>query len=109
MRKESLKFLEQLLDAPSPSGYEQPAQRDFREYVTPYFDDVSTVGVANVFACVAGKGKDLPKVMVVGHTAEIGLQIKYIDDRGFLYFAAVGGVDAHLTPGKRVNIHTAAG
>lgn len=29
MRKESLKFLEQLLDAPSPSGYEQPAQRVF--------------------------------------------------------------------------------
>jgi endoglucanase len=65
--------------------------------------------MGNVFARVAGKGKDLPKVMVVGHTDEIGLQIKYIDDRGFLYFAAVGGVDAHLTPGKRVNIHTAAG
>ena len=65
--------------------------------------------MGNVFARVAGKGKDLPRVMVVGHTDEIGLQVKYIDDRGFLYFAAVGGVDAHLTPGKLVNIHTAAG
>jgi endoglucanase len=109
MRKESLKFLEKLLDAPSPSGYEQPAQRVFREYVTPYCDEITTDVMGNVFARVAGKGKDLPKVMVVGHTDEIGLQIKYIDDRGFLYFAAVGGVDAHLTPGKRVNIHTAAG
>jgi len=109
MRKESLKFLEQLLDAPSPSGYEQPAQRVFREYVTPYCDDISTDVMGNVFARVAGKGKDLPRVMIVGHTDEIGLQIKYVDDRGFLYFAAVGGVDAHLTPGKRVNIHTAAG
>ncbi len=109
MRKESLKFLEKLLDAPSPSGYEQPAQRVFREYVTPYCDEVTTDVMGNVFARVAGKGRDLPKVMVVGHTDEIGLQIKYIDDRGFLYFAAVGGVDAHLTPGKRVNIHSAAG
>src|SRR5450631_2889327 len=109
MRKESLKFLEQLLDAPSPSGYEQPAQRVFREYVAPYCDEVTTDVMGNVFARVAGKGKDLPKVMVVGHTDEIGLQIKYIDDHGFLYFAAVGGVDAHLTPGKRVNVHTAAG
>jgi endoglucanase len=109
MRKESLKFLEQLLDAPSPSGYEQPAQRVFREYVTPWCDEVTTDVMGNVFARVAGKGKDLPKVMVVGHTDEIGLQIKYIDDHGFLYFAAVGGVDAHLTPGKRVNVHTAAG
>ena len=109
MRKESLKFLEQLLAAPSPSGYEQPAQRVFREYVAPLCDEVSTDVMGNVFARVAGKGKNLPKVMIVGHTDEIGLQIKYIDDRGFLYFAAVGGVDAHLTPGKRVNIHTSAG
>jgi len=109
MRKESLKFLEQLLDAPSPSGYEQPAQRVFREYVAPWCDEVTTDVMGNVFARVAGKGKDLPKVMVVGHTDEIGLQVKYIDDKGFLYFAAVGGVDAHLTPGKRVNVHTAAG
>ena len=109
MRKESLKFLEQLLDAPSPSGYEQPAQRVFREYVAPFSDEVTTDVMGNVFARVAGKGRDLPKVMIVGHTDEIGLQVKYVDDRGFLYFAAVGGVDAHLTPGKRVNIHTAAG
>jgi endoglucanase len=109
MRKDSLKFLEQLLDAPSPSGYEQPAQRVFREYVASYCDEVTTDVMGNVFARVAGKGKDLPRVMVVGHTDEIGLQIKYIDDRGFLYFAAVGGVDAHLTPGKVVNIHTSAG
>jgi len=109
MRKESLKFLEQLLDAPSPSGYEQPAQRVFRDYVAPYCDEITTDVMGNVFAHVAGKGKDLPKVMVVGHTDEIGLQVKYIDDHGFLYFAAVGGVDAHLTPGKRVNIHTTHG
>jgi len=109
MRKESLKFLEQLLAAPSPSGYEQPAQRVFREYVTNYCDEVTTDVMGNVFARVAGKGKDLPRVMVVGHTDEIGLQVKYIDDKGFLYFAAVGGVDAHLTPGKRVDIHTTAG
>lgn len=109
MRKESLKFLEQLLDAPSPSGYEQPAQRVFREYASQYCDEVTTDVMGNVFARVAGKGRDLPRVMVVGHTDEIGLQVKYIDDRGFIYFAAVGGVDAHLTPGKRVNIHAAAG
>jgi len=109
MRKESLKFLEQLLDAPSPSGYEQPAQRVFREYVGPFCDELTTDVMGNVFGLISGKGKNLPRVMIVGHTDEIGLQIKYIDDKGFLYFAAVGGVDAHLTPGKRVAIHTENG
>lgn len=109
MRKESLKFLEKLLHAPSPSGYEQPAQRVFRDYVAPFCDELTTDVMGNVFGRISGKGKDLPRVMIVGHTDEIGLQVKYIDDKGFLYFAAVGGVDAHLTPGKRVNVHTATG
>lgn len=109
MRAESVSFLEKLLDAPSPSGYEQPAQRVFREYVASFSDEISTDVMGNVIAKIAGKGKNLPRVMVVGHTDEIGLQVKYIDDKGFLYFAAVGGVDAHLTPGKRVNVHTSSG
>ena len=109
MRKESMIFLEKLLDAPSPSGYEQPAQRVFREYVIPFCDEVTTDVMGNVFARIAGKGTNPPRVMIVGHTDEIGLQVKYLDDNGFLYFSAVGGVDAHLTPGKRVMIHTAGG
>ncbi|MCE1226174.1 MAG: M42 family metallopeptidase [Geobacteraceae bacterium] len=108
MRKESLAFLEKLLAAPSPSGYEQPAQRLFRDYVTPYCQ-VSSDVLGNVYGFIPGQGKDRPKVMLVGHSDEIGLQVKYIDDKGFLYFAAIGGVDAHLTPGKVVHIHTADG
>lgn len=109
MRKESQVFLEKLLAAPSPSGYEQPAQRVFRDYVAGYCDQLTTDVMGNVFGCISGKGQDLPRVMIVAHTDEIGLQIKYIDEKGFIYFAAVGGVDAHLTPGKRVNIHSADG
>jgi endoglucanase len=108
MRKESVLFLEKLLAAPSPSGYEQPAQRLFREYVTPYCQ-VSSDVLGNVYGFIPGQGKERPKVMLVGHSDEIGLQVKYIDDKGFLYFAAIGGVDAHLTPGKVVNIHTSDG
>lgn len=108
MRKESLAFLEKLLAAPSPSGYEQPAQRIFREYVTPCCQVTSDV-LGNVYGFIPGQGKDRPKVMLVGHSDEIGLQVKYIDDKGFIYFAAIGGVDAHLSPDKVVVIHTATG
>lgn len=104
MRKESFKFLQALLAAPSPSGYEQPAQRVFRDYIQP-FCQVTTDVMGNVSGLIPGKGKDLPRVMLVGHSDEIGFQIKYIDDNGFIYFGAIGGVDPHLTPGKRVNIH----
>ena len=108
MRNESATFLEKLLSAPSPSGYEQPAQRLFREYITPYSQVTSDV-MGNVYGFIPGQGKNCPRVMLVGHSDEIGLQVKYIDDKGFIYFAAIGGVDAHLTPGKVVSIHTADG
>jgi endoglucanase len=61
--------------------------------------------MGNVFGNIRGDGDNLPKVMLVGHSDEIGLQIRYIDDKGFIYFGAIGGVDAHLTPGQRVLVH----
>lgn len=108
MRKESFDFLKKLVEAPSPSGYEQPAQRVFCEYVSAYAT-VSTDVMGNVIAHIPGEGKGLPRVMIVGHSDEIGFQVKYVDDNGFIYFGAIGGVDAHLTPGKQVDVHTSRG
>ncbi|MFZ3209006.1 MAG: M42 family metallopeptidase [Geobacteraceae bacterium] len=108
MRNESMQFLKELLAAPSPSGYEQPAQRVFRAYMEP-FADVSTDVIGNVYGAITGTGKDRPRVMLVGHSDEIGFQVKYLDDNGFIYFSAIGGVDPHLTPGQRVQVHTGTG
>lgn len=108
MRKESFQFLQELVAAPSPSGYEQPAQRVFRRYVSR-FATVSQDVLGNVYGEIAGTGSDRPRVMLVGHSDEIGLQVRYLDDRGFLYFGAIGGVDPHLTPGQRVTVHTLQG
>jgi len=104
MRDESFAFLKELLAAPSPSGYEQPAQRVFRSYISPYSQVTQDV-MGNVFGHIEGGGADLTKVMLVGHSDEIGFQIRYLDDKGFIYFGAIGGVDAHLTPGQRVHVH----
>jgi putative aminopeptidase FrvX len=108
MREASFEFLQQLLAAPSPSGYEQPAQRIFRSYIAP-FSDVATDVMGNVFGMIQGAGQNRPRVMLVGHSDEIGLQVRYLDDHGFIYFSAIGGVDPHITPGMRVHIHTAKG
>lgn len=108
MREESLKFLKELLSAPSPSGYEQPAQRIFRSYIEPFAKVTGDV-MGNVYGCIPGSSQECPRVMLVGHSDEIGLQIRYIDDKGFLWFSAIGGVDPHLTPGLSVNIHSKNG
>lgn len=108
MREESLDFLKELVKAPSPSGYEQPAQRVFRSYIEQ-FATVTTDVMGNVYGRIPAASESAPRVMLVGHSDEIGLQVRYIDDKGFIYFSAIGGVDAHLTPGLIVNIHARNG
>ncbi|UFS68986.1 M42 family metallopeptidase [Geomonas sp. RF6] len=108
MREASFEFLKALVQAPSPSGYEQPAQRVFRAYIEQY-SQVATDVMGNVFGLIQGEGERRPRVMLVGHSDEIGLQVRYIDDNGFLYFGAIGGVDSQITQGQRVQVHGAKG
>ncbi len=107
MRKESLDFLKELLSAPTPSGYESPGQRIWCEYARQFADEVKTDAYGNAVAVLNGDGD--PKIMIDGHVDEIGLMVKYIDDKGFVYVQRIGGVDPALVRGKRVNIHTAKG
>jgi putative aminopeptidase FrvX len=101
-------FLKELVETPSPSGFEQPAQRILRRELEGVADEVRTDVMGNVIGRIAGPD-GAPRVMLAGHCDEIGFMVKYIDDNGFLFFAPIGGVDAHLVPGQRVHVHTASG
>ena len=107
MRKESLEFLKTLLTTPTPSGYEAAGQRVWCDYARQFADEVRTDAYGNAVAVINPKAP--LKIMLVGHVDEIGLMIKHIDDKGFLYFQRIGGVDVALIRSKRVNIHTADG
>ena len=103
MEDRVFQFFKTLTDSPSPSGYEQPAQRAWRDYVAPHVDRVETDVMGSSWGVV--EGPERPRVMLAGHVDEIGLMVRYIDDDGFLFFAPIGGVDAHLLPGQRVWVH----
>ena len=107
MRRESLGFLEELVNAPSPSGFEQRAQSVVRDYVGTFAEEVTTDVMGNVIAVVNPGAK--PRVMLAGHCDEIGFMVRYITDQGFIHFSPIGGVDAHLAPGQKVHVHTAKG
>lgn len=109
MRASSYAFLKSLVETPSPSGYEQPAQKIFREYIRNYVDELKTDVLGNTFGLIKGQGEGKPTVMLAGHCDEVGFMVKYIDENGFIYFASIGGIDEHLLPGKRVWIHSAKG
>ncbi len=103
VKKEWKKFFKDLVEAPSPSGFEQPAQEVYREFVKDIADEYKTDVHGNVIALKKGSG-DL-RFMIVGHADEIGLMVKYIDDNGFIRFTAIGGVDPSILPALKVKIY----
>ncbi len=107
MREESFAFLKKLVDTPGPSGYEQQVQKVFREQVRSYVEDVSTDIMGNVIAIKNPEGR--PRVMLAGHSDEIGFIVRYINEDGFLYFGQIGGHDVIVTVGQRVYVHTKNG
>jgi endoglucanase len=107
MQRESKNFLTSLLTTPSPSGHESAAQKLWCDYVRDAADDVSTDAYGNAVAVIKGSGG--PKILLDGHMDEIGMMVKHIDDKGFVYIQRIGGVNAALCSGKRVNIHATKG
>ncbi|MEI6219481.1 MAG: M42 family peptidase, partial [bacterium] len=107
MQKESLSFLKKMMDIPSPSGFEAGIQDLIRKRMERYCDDVSTDVSGNVIGVINPKAPT--RLMLSGHCDEIGFMVTYIDDKGFVYFASVGGVDPGVAAGQRVKIHAAGG
>lgn len=105
--KQAQKFLQKLVEAHGTSGYEQNVQRLFREYVEPLSASVTTDVMGSVVAALNPQGS--PRLLLDGHADEIGFLVRYIDDKGFLYVARVGGWDPEIVVGQRVLVHTASG
>lgn len=107
MRAESLEFFRQIVNTPSPSGYEQRAAELYRRYTREFADSVQTDVMGNVIAAINPTGR--PRVMFAGHMDEIGFIVKYISEEGFLYFGPIGGHDPVIPVGQRVLVHTRSG
>ena len=100
MDDSALQFLKDLLVAPSPSGYEQPVQAVVRRYAGQFAETVTTDWHGNVVACVNPQGS--PRIVLAGHCDQIGLQVKYIDDRGFVWVDGIGGWDIQMLIGQNM-------
>ncbi len=107
MQKRSLQFLKDLMATIAPSGFEQEAAAVWREEAARFAQRVWADNHGNSFAALNEQGK--PLVMFAGHVDEIGLMVTYIDDKGYLSFATIGGYDPQILPGQRVRVRTQKG
>jgi putative aminopeptidase FrvX len=107
MREASLRFLEKLINTPSPSGHETRGQRVWLDYVRTYAEETFSDAYGNAVA-VLNKGGS-PRLMLAAHADEIAMVVNYIDDDGFIYVRKIGGIDPAITRAQRVTIHTHRG
>lgn len=108
MAKVDKAYLKALLETPSVTGTEERVAALVRERLADTADTIETDVMGSVHATLKGTS-GAPSVMISAHMDEVGLMVKHIDDAGFLRVVAVGGVDAAVLPGMRVDVHTQAG
>ncbi|MCB7037932.1 M42 family metallopeptidase [Eggerthella sinensis] len=104
MKNKQVKFLKQLLETPSATGTEIAVAELVRERLAGTADEIQTDVMGSVHARLSGTGV-APSLMLSAHMDEIGLMVTYISDEGFLSVSSVGGVDAAILPGMRVDVH----
>jgi len=100
MSADSLRFLERLMNTPSPSGFEQAAQRLLRGHAGRHCDRAETDVHGNLI--LIRNEKAALRVMLAGHVDEIGFMVRHIDERGFVHISAIGGVDEPTCAGRRI-------
>ncbi len=103
LTKQSLQFLENYINNPSPVGFESGGQRLWLEYVKSYVDTTfvdpygTAVGIINP--------REEFKVVIEAHADEISWFVNYINNEGLIYLKRNGGVDHQIAPSQRVIIH----
>lgn len=98
-------LLKKLSDMRGISGYEYKISDGIAELFKPYCDDVYTDTLGNVIAIKKCGLKNAPKVMIEAHMDEIGLMVRDIDEKGFISFVNIGGVDFRILPSMEVIVH----
>lgn len=106
-----LDFLNSLLVINSVSGFENQAGKLFIDYIVPYVDSTDTDIMGNCYANIVNECNDKKKLkfLLEAHIDEIGFQVIYIDDNGYVYIRRNGGVDVQCIPGSQVIIQTSLG
>jgi endoglucanase len=101
-----LKLFEKLVEIPGGSGFEEKVIEFITVELERSLPDVSVDPLGNVIGKL-GKGKK--SVMVCAHSDEVGMLIKYIDPKGYIYFDLNGMIDERVLLSTKVDICTEKG
>lgn len=94
-----MELIKKLTFANSPSGRENEIRDIIYNEIKDFCDEITTDVMGNL---IARKGSGGKKILLAAHMDEIGVVVTCKDEKGFLRFGAVGGLDKKYLPGRRV-------
>lgn len=94
-----MELLKKLTATFGPSGCEGKITELIKKETEAFCDEIYTDALGNLVCRKKGNGK---KVMFASHMDEIGIVVTFIDEKGFLRFADVGGLYLRNLINRRV-------
>jgi putative aminopeptidase FrvX len=103
LNAQSMLFLRNYINNPSPVGFESSGQKLWLKYLEPYIDSHFTDAYGTAVGVVNPESNF--KVVIEAHADEISWFVNYVNPEGLLYLKRNGGVDHQVAPAQRVFIH----
>lgn len=94
-------LLKKLTEASGVSGNEKEVRDIIIAEIKDHVDDLKIDKLGNIIAYKNGKPSS-KKLMITAHMDEVGLMVTDIDDKGFIKFTTVGGIDKRILVSKPV-------
>ncbi len=84
------RLLEELSNAPGPSGFEGPVREIVARELREAGLEVSTDGLGSVIGVLRGTSEK-PRIMLAAHMDEVGAMVRYVTAEGWIKFQPLGG------------------
>lgn len=100
-------ILKTLTELPGVSGRETAVREYLKNLLKDSADEIRTDALGNLI--VFKKGTSDKNLLFCAHMDEVGLMVHFVDERGFLRFVTVGGIDPRTLLAQRVRVQTKSG
>lgn len=98
-------LIKELTEAFGPSGHESTVRETIKKQIHGHVDTMRVDPLGNLIALKKGQPQsDVPsrRIMLAAHMDEIGVMISHVDEKGFMRFTSIGGVNPLALLGSRV-------
>lgn len=95
-------LIKELTNICGVSGDEGEVREFLKEKIAPYADEITVDTIGNLIALK--KGSNEKRIMLAAHMDEVGFIVSGINDKGYLEFKPVGGIDTRVMLSKKVVI-----